>query len=48
MVALTFKVASLATPRGLFDTAGIPYRAFADGIVVAHADAANVALGFTV
>jgi hypothetical protein len=47
MVALTFKVASLATPRALFDTASIPYQAFADGIVVAHADAANVALGFT-
>lgn len=47
MVALTFKVASLATPRALFDTAGIAYRPYAGGIVVAHADAANVALGFT-
>ncbi len=47
MVALTFKVASLATPRALFDTAGIAYRPFAGGIVVSHADAANVALGFS-
>ncbi|MEH2476370.1 hypothetical protein V1281_002460 [Nitrobacteraceae bacterium AZCC 2161] len=47
MVALTFKVASLATPRALFDAAGIAYRPYAGGIVVAHADAANVALGFT-
>ncbi len=47
MVALTFKVASLAKPRALFDASGIAYRAFADGIVVAHADAANVALAFT-
>ncbi len=47
MVALTFKVASLATPRTLFDASGVAYRAFADGIVVAHADAANVALAFT-
>jgi hypothetical protein len=47
MVALTFKVASLATPRALFDAAGIAYQACAGGIVVSHADAANVALGFT-
>jgi glyoxalase-like protein len=47
MVALTFKVASLATPRALLDAAGISYRPCADGIVVSHADAANVALGFT-
>jgi Glyoxalase-like domain len=47
MVALTFKVASLDTPRGLFDAAGIAYRPYAAGIVVSHADAANVALGFT-
>jgi len=46
MVALTFKVASLGTPRALFDAAGIPYRPCAGGIVVSHADAANVALGF--
>ena len=47
MVALTFKVASLDTPRALFDAAGIAYRPYAGGIVVSHADAANVALGFT-
>jgi len=47
MVALTFKVASLATPRALFDAAGIAYRPYAGGIIVSHADAANVALGFT-
>lgn len=47
MVALTFKVASLAKPRALFDAAGIAYRPYAGGIVVSHADAANVALGFT-
>lgn len=47
MVALTFKVASLATPRTLFDVAGIAYRAYTGGIVVSHPDAANVALGFT-
>jgi len=46
MVALTFKVASLGTPRALFDAAGIAYRPCAGGIVVSHADAANVALGF--
>lgn len=47
MVALTFKVASLATPRALFEAAGIACRPYVDGIVVSHADAANVALGFT-
>ena len=47
MVALTFKVASLATPRALFKAAGIAYRPYVGGIVVSHADAANVALGFT-
>jgi hypothetical protein len=47
MVALTFKVASLDTTRTLLDAAGIAYRPYADGIVVSHADAANVALGFT-
>jgi len=47
MIALTFKVASLDTPRGLFDAAGIAYRPYAGGIVVSHVDAANVALGFT-
>ena len=47
MVVLTFKVASLAKPRALFDAAGIAYRPYAGGIVVSHADAANVALGFT-
>jgi len=46
MVALTFKVASLDTPRGLFDAAGIAYRPHGGGIVVSHTDAANVALGF--
>jgi hypothetical protein len=46
MVALTFKVASLMTPRALFDAAGIAYRPYAGGIVVSHPDAANVALGF--
>jgi Glyoxalase-like domain len=47
MVALTFQVASLDTPRALFDAAKIEYKAYAEGIVVGHADAANVALGFT-
>jgi hypothetical protein len=47
MVALTFKVASLDRPRALFEAAGIGYRPYSDGIVVGHADAANVALGFT-
>jgi hypothetical protein len=47
MVALTFKVASLDTPRALFDAAGIAHRPYAGGIVVSHVDAANVALGFT-
>jgi hypothetical protein len=47
MIALTFKVASPAKPRALFDAAGIAYRPYAGGIVVSHADAANVALGFT-
>jgi len=47
MVALTFKVASLDTPRGLFDAAGIAYRPYTGGIAVSHVDAANVALGFT-
>jgi hypothetical protein len=39
-------VASLATPRALFDAAGIAYRPYVGGIVVPHAGAANVALGF--
>jgi hypothetical protein len=47
MVALVFKVASLDTTRGVFDRAGIAYRPYADGIIVNHTDAANVALGFT-
>lgn len=47
MVALTFKVPSLDQPRGVFDAAGIAYKAIKGGIVVDHADAANVALGFT-
>jgi hypothetical protein len=47
MVALKFKVGSLDTPRGVLDAAGINYRSIADGIVVDHTDAANVALGFT-
>jgi hypothetical protein len=47
MVALTFKGGSLDTPRHLLSAAGIPFRPYADGIVVDHADAANVALGFT-
>ncbi|WP_158670337.1 VOC family protein [Bradyrhizobium guangdongense] len=46
MVALVFKVASLDAPRAVFEKAGIDYRPYADGIVVSHADAANVALGF--
>ncbi len=48
MVALTFKVESLAKPRAVFDAAGIACKPYAGGIVVSHADAANVALGFTV
>jgi hypothetical protein len=47
MVALAFKVASIAAPHQVFDGAGIAYRPYASGIVVAHADAAGVALGFT-
>jgi Glyoxalase-like domain len=47
MVALVFKVPSLDTPRAVLDKTGIGYRPYADGIVVSHADAANVALGFT-
>ena len=37
----------LATTSALFGAAGIAYRPFARGIGVTHADAANVALGFT-
>jgi hypothetical protein len=40
-------VASIATPHQVFDAAGIAYRPTANGIVVAHADAAGVALAFT-
>lgn len=48
MVALTFKVVSLDTPRTLFDVEGIPYRPLANGgIVVPYNEAANVALAFT-
>ncbi len=47
MVALVFKVVSLKTPRAVFDATGVPYRPYAGGIIVSHADAANVALGFT-
>jgi Glyoxalase-like domain len=47
MVALVFKVASLETPRAVFEAAGIPFKPYAGGIVVSHTDAANVALGFT-
>ncbi len=47
MVALTFKVTSLDQPRAVFDAAKIPYRLFERRIVVDHAQAANVALGFT-
>jgi hypothetical protein len=47
MVALVFKVASLDTPRAVFDAAAIPYQNYAGGIIVGHNDAANVALGFT-
>lgn len=47
MVALVFKVASLDTPRGVFEGAGIPFKPYAGGLIVSHADAANVALGFT-
>jgi hypothetical protein len=46
MVALSFNVTSLNTPRRVLDVAGIHYRSIADGIVVDHADAANVALAF--
>ncbi|HEY0328285.1 MAG TPA: VOC family protein [Rhodopseudomonas sp.] len=47
MVALVFRVASLDTPRSVFDAAGIAYQSYAGGIIVSHAEAANVALGFT-
>ncbi|MGX9429313.1 MULTISPECIES: VOC family protein [Bradyrhizobium] len=47
MVALVFKVPSLEAPRTVFERSGIGYRPYVDGIIVSHADAANVALGFT-
>jgi hypothetical protein len=47
MVALVFKVASLDTPRAVFDAAAIAYQNYAGGIIVSYKDAANVALGFT-
>ncbi|WP_454625354.1 VOC family protein [Bradyrhizobium cenepequi] len=47
MVTLVFKVPSLDVPRAVFEKARIGYRPYVDGIVVSHADAANVALGFT-
>jgi hypothetical protein len=48
MVALGFKVRSLADTRALFDRAAIPARALpGDRIVVPHQDAANVALAFS-
>jgi Glyoxalase-like domain len=47
MVALIFKVAALDKTRALLDAATIAYRPSASGIIVGHADAANVALGFT-
>jgi hypothetical protein len=37
----------LDTPRAVFDAAGVSFKPYADGIIVSHADAANVALGFT-
>jgi len=47
MVALTFNVKSLDTPRSVFDAEGIPFQSLATGgIVVPHAHAANVALAF--
>jgi hypothetical protein len=46
MVGLTFKVASLDAPKAVFDAAKISYAPYAGGIVVGHADAANVALAF--
>lgn len=47
MVALVFKVPSLEIPRAVFAAAGIPFIPYASGIIVSHADAANVALGFS-
>lgn len=47
MVALAFEVGSLDTPRRVLEAAGIDYATYVDGIVVGHADAANVAIGFT-
>jgi hypothetical protein len=47
MVALTFKVASLDGPRRVLETAGVGYARYAEGIIVDHADAANLAIGFT-
>ena len=47
MVALVFKVGSLAATKELFSAAAIPFAPFRKGgIVVPHAKAANVALGF--
>jgi len=47
MVALVFKVASLAATQALFESAGVPFTAYQPGaIVVPHGEAANVALGF--
>jgi hypothetical protein len=47
MVALVLKVALLEATRAHLDAAQIKYRPSAAGIIVDHADAANVALGFT-
>ncbi|MDR6659301.1 hypothetical protein J2W51_001843 [Tardiphaga robiniae] len=47
MVALVFKVAALDTPCAVFDAADVSFKPYADGIIVSHADGANVALGFT-
>jgi hypothetical protein len=47
MVALVFKVASLDQPQSVLDAAGIAVKPCSGGIVVAHQDAGNVALGFT-
>lgn len=48
MVALAFEVASLDAPRRALGAAGVDYSDYAEGIVVGHSDAANVAIGFTV
>ncbi|MGA7809514.1 VOC family protein [Bradyrhizobium sp.] len=47
MIALVFQVGSLDIPRAALDAAGIGHAPYADGIIVDHGSAANLAIGFT-